>query len=410
MPEVTLDTLPNGVRVITRTDPRFRTAALCVAVGFGSRHDPAGQGGIAHLLEHLLMSSPGPSGSSLAADIEVDGGHTNAITGIDLMLLHAQVLPARAADTMAALATAAATAGYGAEQLSAERQAVLRELGAAAADPADCVQDAFLAHLFPGHPLGRPVGGTTAEVEQATLEGVRQVHHNALADAPVALIAVGPLTAGDIRAAVQGSGIEKLPARSERRAEPAIVRAPEATTPDWPDEFCWMSIGGRSPAIGDPARHAYTVLAQLLGGGPASLLYRRLRTERGLGYHFQAWQRSYRDSGSWRVLAGSEPEHGPMVLQTVRECLAEVAAGPDPALLTAARRQSVFGLVAEGDEPLGQVIQLARGTYAGVDEWSLDQEAAALQAVTGADVRAAADALLDDLSVVVRPAKQGSER
>ena len=46
-----------------------------------------------------------------------------------------------------------------------EKQAVFQELAAADADPSDVVQDAFLAHQFPGHALGRPVGGTRESVE-----------------------------------------------------------------------------------------------------------------------------------------------------------------------------------------------------------------------------------------------------
>ncbi|MEV4443678.1 pitrilysin family protein, partial [Streptomyces sp. NPDC049577] len=371
MPSVDQLTLPNGVRILTRTDPRFATAAVCVAIGAGSRHDPAGRGGSLHLLEHLLMSSRVARGDGgeprpLAEEIELLGGRGNAVTGLELMLLHAQVLPALAARTMAALASAAARPDVTDEHFEAEQRAVLQELAAAAADPYDVVQDAYVRELFAGHPLGRPVGGTPEEVRQASLAELLSVHRELLASAPVALIAVGPVDAEEIREAIRGTGIDELPARTDR-TEVLPFRPPtrQAEPPAFPDEFCWISVGGRSPAVHDPARHAHTVLGHLLGGGPASLLYRRLRVEKGLGYNFQSWNRSYREGGSWRALVGAEPENGPLVVETVRACLAEVAAEPDASLLEAARRQAAFELLEEADSPLGQIIQLARGTYAG---------------------------------------------
>ncbi|MGW4057583.1 M16 family metallopeptidase [Amycolatopsis sp. NPDC004747] len=397
-------TLDNGVPVLARTDRRFATAAVAVAVGAGSRDDPAGQGGTLHLLEHLLMSSPTGSSRPLAEEIGAIGGSGNAVTALELMLLHAQVLPEHAAPALAALATAVARPTITTAGFETERTAVLQELAAAAADPADVVQDAFVGQLFPGHPLGRPVGGTTEEVRAASRDRVLAVHHDLLATAPLALIAVGPLTAREVSEAVRGTGIDEIP---RRESETAVVELPPfvAAPPprDWPAGYCWLSIGGRSPAADDPARHAYTVLGHLLGGAPCSLLYRRLRVEKGLGYHFQAWHRSYRDAGSWRVLVGAEPENGPLVLDIVRSCLAEVAAGAAAGLLTVARQAAVFDLLEEADSPLGQAIQLARGTGAGVRPWSAAEEAAALRSVPDAAIAAAAASLLSGLTVVVRP-------
>ncbi|MEV6823585.1 pitrilysin family protein [Amycolatopsis sp. NPDC051102] len=397
-------TLDNGVPVLARTDHRFATAAVAVAVGAGSRDDPAGQGGTLHLLEHLLMSSRTASSRPLAEEIGAGGGTGNAVTALELMLLHAQVLPEHAAPALATLATAVARPDITTADFEAERTAVLQELAAAAADPADVVQDAFVGQLFPGHPLGRPVGGTPEEVRAASPEGVLAVHRELLATAPLALIAVGPLTAKEVADAVRGTGIDEL-ARRPRETAGAVLPPLSAVPParDWPAEYCWLSIGGRSPAADDPARHAYTVLGHLLGGGSCSLLYRRLRVEKGLGYHFQAWHRSYRDAGSWRVLIGAEPENGPLVLDIVRSCLAEVAAGAEAGLIGVARRAAAFDLLEEADNPLGQAIQLARGTGAGVRPWSAAEEAAALRAVPDAEIAAAAARLLAELTVTVRP-------
>ena len=75
----------------TVLDDRLKTTSFCFAVGYGSRDDPAGRGGIAHLLEHLVMSSPLVGGVSFSEYVERRGGQANAQTGMEVMLYHAQV-------------------------------------------------------------------------------------------------------------------------------------------------------------------------------------------------------------------------------------------------------------------------------------------------------------------------------
>ncbi|MEK7380311.1 MAG: insulinase family protein, partial [Gemmatimonadota bacterium] len=46
---------PNGLRVLTEQLPGVRSTALGIWVRSGSAHEPVGQTGIAHLLEHLVF-------------------------------------------------------------------------------------------------------------------------------------------------------------------------------------------------------------------------------------------------------------------------------------------------------------------------------------------------------------------
>lgn len=54
--EVWSDQLDNGLRIVGRHDPRRSTAAVCVSYGVGSRDDPDGHTGLAHLTEHMMFA------------------------------------------------------------------------------------------------------------------------------------------------------------------------------------------------------------------------------------------------------------------------------------------------------------------------------------------------------------------
>ncbi|MFQ6409690.1 M16 family metallopeptidase, partial [Bacillus amyloliquefaciens] len=49
-------TLPNGLRVIVHTDRKAPVVAVSVWYDVGSKHEPKGKTGFAHLFEHLMFN------------------------------------------------------------------------------------------------------------------------------------------------------------------------------------------------------------------------------------------------------------------------------------------------------------------------------------------------------------------
>ncbi|GGN21667.1 M16 family metallopeptidase [Streptomyces fuscichromogenes] len=391
-------------------DQRWRTSVLCLAVGFGSRDDPEGQGGVAHLLEHLLMSAPLDGGSSLSERVERLGGQANAITGLDRMFFQVQVLGSQVPEVAGLLTRAVLEPCLDDGVLDTERQAVLQELAAAAADPSDTVQDAFLAALFPGHPLGRPVGGTAEEVRRLRLPDVLAVHREVFLDRRTALVCTGGT--GPEEVAKHLAGTATTPTTG---SVPAAVPLSEPAVEAWrprtggSDGFSWFATGGRAPAVDDPRRHAYTVLAQLLGPSPASVLYRTLRGREGLVYAFHTWERSYTESGAWRVLAGVEDGNLVRAQEVVRDLLLTVAdRGPDPEDLAVARRQAVMDLVTRAERPWDHALTLSQETVLGTRSWSVSDGIRDLEQVTAEEVRLAAAAIAEHQTTVVRPAPESA--
>lgn len=396
-----------GATVISHT-PQSRTTALCLSVEFGSRHDPPGLGGTAHLLEHLLMAAPIGTGPSLSERVDDLGGSSNATTGLERMLVYAHVRTENAAEVARLMAEAVLTPCLDQETLESERRAVLQELVVADADPSDVVQDAYLARLFTGHPLGRPVGGTAPDVRRTTLDDIAAVHRDRLLPRRTALVSVGGLSAGrlgDALASTPFSSGGRDAAAGDSDPVPLSALATDGDEVRWPSEdFCWMSVGSRGPAADDERRHAHRLLSYLMASTAAGPLYQRLRVEDGLVYAFQSWYRAYLESGSWRVLAGAETANGPRVLQGIRETLQSIAGGElTPQALDSARRRALTRSVLDSDSPLDAATQIAAKSRSGSVPWSVEEELEWVEAVSTADIAAAAADVLAGLVVVVRP-------
>lgn len=398
--------LMHDVPVLVDHTPGSRTTTVCVALGSGARHDPEGVAGATHMLEHLVMSVPLEAGPSLSERVERLGGNCNAMTSPELLVIYAQVLNEDAAQVIGWIGAALLRPELTAAHLDRERQVVLQELGTAACDPSDAVQEAFLARLFAGHPLGSPVGGDPETIARITVDVVRDSHRDALAGAPVAVSAVGGAPAGELLAALAETGLAALPAAAPLGSRPPQSPPPVRTgLPErWPDEFCWVQAGSRAPGLGDPRGYAYTVLGHLMGSSPASLLYARIRNDEALVYSFQSWSRSYSDSGAWRMLAGVDPANGPRLLDAFRTLLAEIASdGPAEEAFTAAVRQAVVEVVLRAESQQEAAIALATHRVLTAEVTLPEQEIEALGRVTAADVAAAAAEVAHGLVAVVRP-------
>src|SRR6185437_11643708 len=160
----------------------------------------------------------------------------------------------------------------------------------------------------------------------------------------------------------------------------------------------------RSPAIGDPARATFRVLAEMLGSSSASLLYRRLRNEKGLAYSFHAWERGYTEAGAWRLLVGIDRGNGPEADKVIRELIQRIANGDVPIeSLNAAKRQAEMHVIVAAEDPLELAQTIADYSLTEPDDWSAGAEIERLREVSGAEVVKAAADILDGLVMAIRP-------
>ena len=81
MSQYNLETLPNGVRILTEPISSVRSAALGIWVATGSRAESASESGAAHFIEHMLFKgTTANTAAQLAGRMDAIGGQLNAFT------------------------------------------------------------------------------------------------------------------------------------------------------------------------------------------------------------------------------------------------------------------------------------------------------------------------------------------
>src|SRR6266536_3881488 len=93
-------TLPNGMRVLSAVDHSSPTVAIQVWYHVGSKDDPPGRSGFAHLFEHIMFKATKNMKSEMMDRLTEDvGGFNNASTNDDVTNYY-EVVPSNYLETL----------------------------------------------------------------------------------------------------------------------------------------------------------------------------------------------------------------------------------------------------------------------------------------------------------------------
>jgi zinc protease len=278
--------LHNGLEVILAPDPSATSVSYTSWFRVGSRHEnaAAGETGLAHLFEHLMFTQT--KGAKEAGDfdqrMEEVGGNVNAMTSYDYTAYTDDMPPDALPLAITLEADRMVNLALTKKQVETEREVVAEERLSSVEDSVEGLLDELL-HMqsFKQHPYRFPIIGLMKDIKAVTTEKAVSFYRTYYAPNNAVLVVVGRMDEDAalkaIAAAYNGLDSSKLPGQvtTPERAPAAPVRD-EVARPVIADRFV---LGAPAPALADPDRAAYELLAEILAGGPSSRLYRRLVVE-----------------------------------------------------------------------------------------------------------------------------------
>ncbi|MFT0890783.1 M16 family metallopeptidase [Pseudochelatococcus sp. G4_1912] len=298
--EVITHTLANGLEIVVIPDRRVPVVTHMVWYRNGSGDDPARKSGIAHFLEHLMFkgTKKHPIGefSNVVASL---GGQENAFTSYDYTAYYQRIAKEHLGTMM----------GYEADRMTGlvledsvvdpERLVVLEERRMRTdTDPAAQLSEAVAAALYTHNPYGTPIIGWQHEIETLDRHDALAYYKRFYTPENAILVVAGDVEAADV-IALADSTYGQIPARGERPVrerpqEPPAVATKRVTVADARVEQpyllrAWVVPSARTQT--DNEAYALELLAEILGGGQTSLLYRHLVLDQGVavgagaGYH-----------------------------------------------------------------------------------------------------------------------------
>ena len=405
-------TLANGLRVYSIRDPNSANVSVQVYYDVGSRDDPRGRSGFAHLFEHLMFKSTRNMVPEQMDRLTEDvGGFNNASTHDDYTNYY-EVVPANhlerllwaEAERMSSLVI---EPGF----FASERDVVKEEYRSRVlAQPYGRLFYLYLPQIsYDVHPYGRPGIGSIEDLDAATVEDVRAFHATYYRPDNAVLVVSGNFDEADLDRWVEryfapiarpSGAIPRVTAEEPERREARRYTVYEPNTP-----LPAVLLSYPAPAVSDADAAAMEVLDGILSTGESSRLHQALVYRDRIAASASSFADLKRGRGTLAVYAilsgGQSAEAGEAAL---RREIARFRDEPVTAAELEEAKNELLNAALRGRETVdGQAEALAEAVVQSGDPTAADRRLAQIAAVTPADIqRVARQWLRDERSAAVR--------
>ncbi|HVU48545.1 MAG TPA: pitrilysin family protein [Terracidiphilus sp.] len=395
--------LPNGLIVLTERMEHLRSVAMGVWIKSGSRCEPAETNGISHFVEHMLFKGTrSRSAQHIAREMDSIGGNLDAFTGKETICFNVKSLSDHVPIALDILSDLVLNPVFAPSDIERERGVILEEIKIDEDNPDVLVHELFTQNFWKGHPLGKPILGTTETVARLDQQKLFAYHGDRFHGGNMVFSAAGNLDHDRFTEAVAakfaglpgGAPLEELTAPAP--SAQILLRNKKSL------EQVQICLGVPAPPITDGNRYATLILNTVLGGGMSSRLFQTIREERGMVYSIYSDLSPYRDTGTLCVFAGTSASKA---LEVVDLVLAEFRKLKETELsedeLTRAKDQLKGNILMGLESSNSRMANLARQEMYFRQFFTVDEIIARIDDVTAAQVQAMAQRLFDPERIAV---------
>ncbi len=391
--------LDNGLTVLVHSDHSTPTVFVGMWYGVGSKDEPEGKTGFAHLFEHLMFQgSENREGEYFSPFTDAGATGMNGTTSEDRTNYYATV-PSGALDMalwMESDRMANLTGAITQEVLDEQRGVVQNEKRQGETRPYAKVYDHVRAGLYPiDHPYRHSIIGSMDDLDAASVDDVHEWFNTYYGGSNVVLVLAGDVSIED----------------AKEKVEYYFGEAPGGTPLSYPKEWVPYLPGNRTeimydrvgqtrivrawamPGLNNKDTSLGYLLSQSLAGNKNSPLRRKLVDELQLATRVSANTHGRVMSGEFMLQIDLRPGVAPEeVLPIVDATVAEyVTNGPDQQLLENAKLGVNMYMLGSLESTHAIGAMLAEGYLYSDDPLFVNQELEWLNAATSAELRDIAD-------------------
>ncbi|MEA2031711.1 MAG: pitrilysin family protein [candidate division Zixibacteria bacterium] len=301
--------LRNGLRVVSEKIPAVRSVSLGVWVNVGSRYEAPDENGMSHLIEHMLFKGTKKrSAKQIAEVLESVGGQMNAFTSREQTCYMARFLDDKIEKGVDVLADITCNSRLTPSNLRMEKMVIREEIKEAFDNPADRVHDVFAETLWDNHPLGMPILGKAENVINFPRAKILNYLHRNYLNKSILIAASGNVSHRRL------VDLSRKYFHFERGITPEAQSAEPLTTSrkvhlDSNGEQTHVCLGYQGPSYSSHHKMAALATSCYLGGGMSSVLFQKIREQKGLAYSVYTFLDFYRDTGVVGTYVGTDRKH-----------------------------------------------------------------------------------------------------
>ncbi len=397
----TVETLPNGLTLILDPDSSAPVVSAQIWVETGSIHEDQRLGaGVSHFLEHMVFKGTRDfDADELADTVQAAGGHWNAYTSFDRTVYYIDGPSDSLSVFLKCLTGLVFFPVIPESEFEKEKDVIRREIDMGLDDPDNASTRLLFSTAFRLDPRRHPVIGHRHLFDAVTYDDLVRYHRERYTTDRCFAVISGDFDPDETKNLIQALTSECKPGCGR---EPLVAMDPPQLGPrDARETFAVptsrISLAWKSPALDDPAAPAFDVLAAILGRGRSSRLHRSLREEQSLALEISAysWTGPGRE-GLLGISADAHPANRDSLIAAIHGEIRKLQDEPLEADLAKAKRQILTSQFRSLTSASGRASDLASNWHEARDLDFTRSHVAAINAVTVAEVRAAAATLTRD--------------
>lgn len=359
-------TLANGLTVLLKRDTSAPVSSVQVWAKTGSIHEGQDLGaGLSHYLEHMLFKgTERRAGREISATVQAHGGYINAYTTFDRTVYYIDLPAEHTGVAIDLLADAVLRSTLPAEEVTKEKEVILREIDMCLDDPDQRLGQALFETAFRAHPYRQPIIGHRDVFAANSRENLLAYYRARYVPNNLVLVIAGDFEPAATRAAIA----EHFGKAPRLRLAPVLV-PDEAGQLARRDQHLYEDVqvsraglGWRIPGLTHPDAPALDMLAMVLGHGDSSILWQAIREKRRLVHSIDAMAWSPGTSGLFYVSYLADQDKRIAAEKAVLNEISRIAErGIGAQLLAKAVRQAVTSEVNMRKTMSGQASRLGAG-------------------------------------------------
>ena len=362
--------LDNGLKILTVENPAADIISARIFLRAGSRYDPPGKAGLAHLLSAVLTKGTRHwSSFEIAEQIESVGASLGADAAADYFLLSLKTVSADFAEIFAIAAEMLRFPTFPEAEVQLERRLTLQAIRSQQEQPFTVALERLRQAMYCDHPYALSGLGNEETVPEISRDDLLQFHRTYFRPDNLTISLAGSI-ADEVAVRLIKTSLgdwqppaAPLPevATANLSPKPQSVLTPQET------QQSILMLGYLTPAVcyQSPTSNAIAtdyaalkLLSTYLGNGLSSRLFVELREKRGLAYEVSAFYPTRLDWSHFVVYMGTAPDNTAIALEGLQAEIDRLCKAPLSHEELQTAKNKLLGQYALGKQTNSQIAQV----------------------------------------------------
>ncbi len=390
--------LKNGMTLIVHEDTKTPTVTLHLIYHVGSKNEPKGRSGFAHLFEHLMFNgSQHFNDDFFKATQQIGATNQNGSTNTDRTNYY-QTVPTAALDSILWLESDRMGYLLGAvdqKRLDEQRGVVQNEKRQGENQPYGKVNNHIVAATYPEHhPYGHTVIGSMDDLNAASMADVQDFFKTWYGPSNAILVLAGDIKPEEAKAKVEKFFGEIPPGPPPSQAKSWVPTLAENQREIMYDRVAQPRIykTWNVPELGNPDGELLDHVAAALGGDKNARLTKRLVYDEQVATSVAVINPQSEIAGQFRIIVTAKPDADMAKIERAidEEVNRLIAGGPTQAEIDKNIVQTVSGVISSLESTSDKAAQLAQWEMIAGEASGWKDSIKRLEAATPSTVQAAA--------------------